>query len=86
MVRAVLGRGGVVEGVGSAVVLGGGLVVGAGGWFGCWGGVGSWAGWGLDADGQGNSCRMSRQDPVWQGQIIPCFGAMYAWVVYIKNL
>ena len=78
-----------------------GVVGWFGWWVGClggWGGVVGWAGgvvgcgvvavvgwFGLDADGQGNSCTMSWQDPVRQGQINHCSGAIYGWVVYTRT-
>ena len=71
-----------LAGLGSAgvVVVRLGGVVWWLGWLGWVGGGGAC----LDADGQGKSCRMSRQDLVWQGQITHCSGAIDGWVVHIR--
>ena len=52
------------------------------GWFG-WGGgsVVSWGGWGLDADGQGKSCKRFQEGSVWRSKNPQCSGAIFVWVL-----
>ena len=80
--------GGVVGGVWVGWVVGSGAGVWWWlGWSG-WGGGSVWSsgGWGLDADGQGTSCKRFQEGSVWRGKNHQCSGAIYVWVFTFKTI